>query len=729
MASVAAWLPFARAAAIGWVPLAKHPLPPPPFRTSTNGISPSSPSTSITSATTTSIGERRCDEKIIINVSGRRFECWRSTLEKYPDSLLGSNEKEFFYDEDTREYFFDRDPDVFRVILNFYRTGKLHYPKHECIAAYDEELAFFGILPDIIGDCCYEDYRDRKRENTERLLDDRLHEDEDKIQPKPQSLRESMWRAFENPQVSTMASVFYYVTGFFIAVSVIANVLDTVACGADPYTGQPKSCGERFSRQFFCLDTACVMIFTVEYFLRLYAAPDRLKFVRSVMSVIDVIAIMPYYIGLFMREKGEVSGAFVTLRVFRVFRIFKFSRHSQGLRVLGYTLKSCASELGFLLFSLTMAIIIFATVMYYAEKTVVNTKFTSIPAAFWYTIVTMTTLGYGDMVPKTWAGKLVGGVCSLSGVLVIALPVPVIVSNFSRIYHQSQRADKMKAQRKARQTRIRLARNATSNAFVAAKRRREQNLDDTNSSADKNIVNPFELQHHHLLRCLELTTDREFVEMGPDILMSSGGGTSLVPGNSAITGLGRFSSRYSQSLLNPQTWWCCRGRRRRNTSYKINIERKNTHNANISGDEELGDFQLPMSLTPFGSSTLPHNIASTNEIQRQRSSTTSVTIPTSSQYNVVLHSNVHEPLLATTNRFDLNLPLDKDYRNQLNRKANSLMTVYEHSSTNETTQGEPPLKSETWRGRSPSSISDLTYTRTTNVPIIDRTTTNTKETV
>jgi potassium voltage-gated channel Shal-related subfamily D member 2 len=283
MASVAAWLPFARAAAIGWVPLAKNPLPAPPFRIPTSGVSPSSPSTSTTSATATTIAERRCDEKIIINVSGRRFECWRSTLEKYPDSLLGSNEKEFFYDEDTREYFFDRDPDVFRIILNFYRTGKLHYPRHECIAAYDEELAFFGILPDIIGDCCYEDYRDRKRENTERLLDDRLHEDEDKAQPKPQSLRETMWRAFENPNTSTMASVFYYVTGFFIAVSVCANVLDTVACGPDPETGYSRSCGERFSRQFFCLDTACVMIFTVEYFLRLYAAPDRLKFVRSVM--------------------------------------------------------------------------------------------------------------------------------------------------------------------------------------------------------------------------------------------------------------------------------------------------------------------------------------------------------------------------------------------------------------------------------------------------------------
>lgn len=189
------------------------------------------------------------------------------------------------------------------------------------------------------------------------------------------------------------------------------------------------------------------MIFTAEYFLRLYAAPDRCKFMRSVMSVIDFVAIMPYYIGLGLSDDNEVSGAFVTLRVFRVFRIFKFSRHSQGLRILGYTLQSCASELGFLVFSLAMAIIIFATIMFYCEKSVQDSTFTSIPAAFWYTIVTMTTLGYGDMVPSTMLGKLIGGVCSLSGVLVIALPVPVIVSNFSRIYHQNQRADKRKAQK------------------------------------------------------------------------------------------------------------------------------------------------------------------------------------------------------------------------------------------------------------------------------------------
>lgn len=446
MASVAGWLPFARAAAIGWVPIASNPLPQPPLDDKS---------------------VRREDEKFVINVSGRRFETWRNTVEKYPDTLLGSSERDFFFDEQTKEYFFDRDPDIFRHILNYYRTGKLHYPKHECLMAYDEELAFFGIIPDVIGDCCYEDYRDRKRENAERMLDDRISENNDEKEQEKRSLREQMWRAFENPHTSTAALVFYYVTGFFIAVSVVANVVETVPCTiiskihqnlrsyrqdylaasaqhhsmlahtdqsssygnrsignrnrsdtqsspvqtttqssfstyySDHYNSysyyyqeaENLSCGDSFKVAFFCLDTACVMIFTVEYLLRLYAAPNRCKFMHSVMSLIDVVAIMPYYIGLGIKDNDDVSGAFVTLRVFRVFRIFKFSRHSQGLRILGYTLKSCASELGFLVFSLAMAIIIFATVMYYAEKNVEGTTFTSIPAAFWYTIVTMTTLG------------------------------------------------------------------------------------------------------------------------------------------------------------------------------------------------------------------------------------------------------------------------------------------------------------------------------------------------
>lgn len=138
------------------------------------------------------------------------------------------------------------------------------------------------------------------------------------------------------------------------------------------------------------------------------------------------------------------------------------------------------------------------------------------------------------MVPATIAGKIVGGVCSLSGVLVIALPVPVIVSNFSRIYHQNQRADKRKAQRvslptfnypllnknilqKARLARIRIAKASSGAAFVSKKKAAEARLaaQESGIELDDNYREEdiFELQHHHLLRCLEKTTDREFVEL------------------------------------------------------------------------------------------------------------------------------------------------------------------------------------------------------------------------
>ncbi|XP_063792155.1 potassium voltage-gated channel subfamily D member 1 [Pseudophryne corroboree] len=489
-AGVATWLPFARAAAVGWLPLAKRPMPKAP-----------------------NDKRKRNDEILVVNVSGRKFQTWRNTLDRYPDTLLGSTEKEFFFNQETQEYFFDRDPEMFRHILNFYRTGKLHYPRHECIQAFDEELSFYGIIPEIIGDCCLEEYRDRKKENLERLAEDTEAETAgDTSLPPDSTFRQRLWRAFENPHTSTMALVFYYVTGFFIAVSVIANVVETVPCR--PPAGRLKElpCGEKYVLAFTCMDTACVLIFTFEYLMRLFAAPSRCKFMRSVMSIIDVVAIMPYYIGLVMPDNENVSGAFVTLRVFRVFRIFKFSRHSQGLRILGYTLKSCASELGFLLFSLTMAIIIFATVMFYAEKGTSKTKFTSIPAAFWYTIVTMTTLGYGDMVPDTIAGKIFGSICSLSGVLVIALPVPVIVSNFSRIYHQNQRADKRRAQQKIRLARIRLAKSNTTNAFLRYKD--SGGLEENTESYALCIKNrsAFELQHHHLLHCLEKTTCHEFTD-------------------------------------------------------------------------------------------------------------------------------------------------------------------------------------------------------------------------
>ena len=110
----------------------------------------------------------------------------------------------------------------------------------------------------------------------------------------------------------------------------------------------------------------------------------------------------------------------------------------QGLRILGLTIKTSLHELGMFFFFLLVAMVIFSSAAYYAEVGEQETKFTSIPGAFWWAIVTMTTVGYGDIAPVGVFGKLVGALCVIAGVLTIALPVPVVAANFNNFYrHES----------------------------------------------------------------------------------------------------------------------------------------------------------------------------------------------------------------------------------------------------------------------------------------------------
>lgn len=131
-------------------------------------------------------------------------------------------------------------------------------------------------------------------------------------------------------------------------------------------------------------------------------------------------------------------------------RLFKLTRHSAGLKILIQTFKASAGELILLVFFLVLGIVIFASLVYYAERIQYNptNDFNSIPLGLWWALVTMTTVGYGDMVPKTYAGMFVGALCALAGVLTISLPVPVIVSNFAMFYSHTQARAKLPKKRR-----------------------------------------------------------------------------------------------------------------------------------------------------------------------------------------------------------------------------------------------------------------------------------------
>uniref|UniRef100_A0AC35UAA5 Ion_trans domain-containing protein n=1 Tax=Rhabditophanes sp. KR3021 TaxID=114890 RepID=A0AC35UAA5_9BILA len=216
----------------------------------------------------------------------------------------------------------------------------------------------------------------------------------------------------------------------------------TEAIGIDKKNSKPHE-------YFIHIENICNIWFTIEIIIRFFSCPSKIKYFKAPVNIIDIVATSTFYIDLLMTALGA-TGDLEFFSIIRIMRLFKLTQHSQGLKILMHTFKASAKELFLLFFFLMLGIVIFASLIYYAEKTEANpnNQFQSIPIGLWWSLITMTTVGYGDITPNSVLGRVVGSFCAIMGVLTIALPVPVIVSNFSMFYSHSQAREKMPKKRR-----------------------------------------------------------------------------------------------------------------------------------------------------------------------------------------------------------------------------------------------------------------------------------------
>jgi voltage-gated potassium channel len=245
--------------------------------------------------------------------------------------------------------------------------------------------------------------------------------------PARPNLKQRVFAIISDPHDENRASrVFNSAMLALISVNVLAVVLET-----------EQVLYAHYAPFFHAFDAASVAIFTVEYVLRLwtcnldprYRSPvlGRLRFALTPLAIIDLVAILPFYLPMLAVDLRFVR----SVRLFRLFRLFKLSRYSQSLNTLVGVLKAKKEELLVAVFSGAILLVIASSLVYLAERESQPEAFSSIPSAMWWGVVTLTTVGYGDVYPKTVFGKLIGGLIAVLGVGMFALPAGIIASGFA----------------------------------------------------------------------------------------------------------------------------------------------------------------------------------------------------------------------------------------------------------------------------------------------------------
>jgi voltage-gated potassium channel len=224
----------------------------------------------------------------------------------------------------------------------------------------------------------------------------------------------------------------------FLALVIVLNTMAVVV-----YTVPAIEAG--YALLLGTIITACLLVFSAEYFLRLWActsAPtfsqrikDRFRYAAKFFLIIDLLSIMPIFFPLFVAKDTALLRAF---RLLSIFKLGRYARKSQSLALLRRVVLKKQEIFTLMVFFLVFVILFSSTIMYLVEHAAQPDKFSSIPAAMWWAAMTVTTVGYGDIYPITPVGQSIGSIVTFLGVLLLALPSAILASGFIEERHKQR---------------------------------------------------------------------------------------------------------------------------------------------------------------------------------------------------------------------------------------------------------------------------------------------------
>lgn len=379
--------------------------------------------------------------RIQINVRGEKFETYEDTLSRFPRTLLGSQSKRRrFYNPSRREYYFDRDKALFNSILFYYQSnGILSKPDTVSYEMFSSELKFFQLDGD------YEE-SDQEFDHALSATSRRNANDSLTFLRKLTRTRRNIWRFFEQPVTPSERTIAKF-SLILTVLSMVCLCLETLPVVQENQLEiqQRNSTTEEINVDYDIVWSAVEVVFTiwftVEFVLRFLCAPQITKFISSFSTFVDLIALSPLYIKIIVesltQKKAESLVPYPLLKVVRLVRLLKLKRYSVSIRLLFETIIDSGEHMRLFALCIVFNTVLLSSFVYFAEgEGDSSQQFTSIPATFWFTVITLSSVGYGDYVPTSAIGKLVGTFCCIGGTVAMFCFTPVLFTEFRKSWQR-----------------------------------------------------------------------------------------------------------------------------------------------------------------------------------------------------------------------------------------------------------------------------------------------------